>query len=178
MPRWNTVAIVGVGLIGGSIGLALRARGLGGPGDRRSGGEPNRFARRWRSGPSPKRRFRSDESFVRPIWSSSPRPSTALPRRFWKPSPTFLHERVDYRRRQHESRDDPPNWTRALPAKIRFVGGHPLAGGEKAGVGIRLRRFVRRPSGDCHADRSNAAARRARCHAISGSRFGLAQSSR
>jgi len=26
--RWNTVAIVGVGLIGGSIGLALRARGL------------------------------------------------------------------------------------------------------------------------------------------------------
>jgi prephenate dehydrogenase len=28
MQRWNTVAIVGVGLIGGSIGLALRARGL------------------------------------------------------------------------------------------------------------------------------------------------------
>jgi prephenate dehydrogenase len=28
MKRWNTVAIVGVGLIGGSIGLALRQRGL------------------------------------------------------------------------------------------------------------------------------------------------------
>lgn len=28
MPRWNTVAIVGVGLIGGSIGLALRKRKL------------------------------------------------------------------------------------------------------------------------------------------------------
>ena len=28
MPRWNTVAIVGVGLIGGSVGLALRRRGL------------------------------------------------------------------------------------------------------------------------------------------------------
>jgi prephenate dehydrogenase len=28
MPRWNTVAIIGVGLIGGSIGLALRKRGL------------------------------------------------------------------------------------------------------------------------------------------------------
>jgi prephenate dehydrogenase len=30
MKRWNTVAIVGVGLIGGSIGLALRKRGLAG----------------------------------------------------------------------------------------------------------------------------------------------------
>jgi prephenate dehydrogenase len=30
MPRWNTVAIVGVGLIGGSIGMALRARRLAG----------------------------------------------------------------------------------------------------------------------------------------------------
>jgi prephenate dehydrogenase len=30
MPRWNTVAIIGVGLIGGSIGLALRKRGLAG----------------------------------------------------------------------------------------------------------------------------------------------------
>ena len=28
MPRWETVALVGVGLIGGSIGLALRERGL------------------------------------------------------------------------------------------------------------------------------------------------------
>ena len=28
MPRWNTVAIVGVGLLGGSIGLGLRQRGL------------------------------------------------------------------------------------------------------------------------------------------------------
>lgn len=28
MPRWDTVAIIGVGLIGGSIGLALRERGL------------------------------------------------------------------------------------------------------------------------------------------------------
>lgn len=28
MPAWDTVAIVGVGLIGGSIGLALRERGL------------------------------------------------------------------------------------------------------------------------------------------------------
>jgi len=28
MPRWNTVAIIGPGLIGGSIGLALRQRGL------------------------------------------------------------------------------------------------------------------------------------------------------
>ena len=28
MRRWNIVAIVGVGLIGGSIGLALRQRGL------------------------------------------------------------------------------------------------------------------------------------------------------
>ncbi len=30
MPQWDTVAIVGVGLIGGSIGLALRRRGLAG----------------------------------------------------------------------------------------------------------------------------------------------------
>jgi prephenate dehydrogenase len=30
MPRWNSVAIVGVGLIGGSIGLALRGRQLAG----------------------------------------------------------------------------------------------------------------------------------------------------
>ncbi|MEQ8790335.1 MAG: prephenate dehydrogenase/arogenate dehydrogenase family protein [Pirellulaceae bacterium] len=28
MPAWNTVAIIGVGLIGGSIGLGLRRRGL------------------------------------------------------------------------------------------------------------------------------------------------------
>ena len=28
MPQWNTVAIVGVGLLGGSIGLGLRQRGL------------------------------------------------------------------------------------------------------------------------------------------------------
>ncbi|MFI4876153.1 MAG: prephenate dehydrogenase [Blastopirellula sp. JB062] len=28
MPPWNQIAIVGVGLIGGSIGLAMRARGL------------------------------------------------------------------------------------------------------------------------------------------------------
>src|SRR5262249_25404598 len=28
MPRWNTVAIIGPGLIGRSIGLALRKRGL------------------------------------------------------------------------------------------------------------------------------------------------------
>lgn len=28
MPKWDTVAIVGVGLIGGSIGLALRERGM------------------------------------------------------------------------------------------------------------------------------------------------------
>ena len=28
MKQWDTVAIVGVGLIGGSIGLGLRERGL------------------------------------------------------------------------------------------------------------------------------------------------------
>jgi prephenate dehydrogenase len=28
MQRWNTVAIIGVGLLGGSIGLALRKRKL------------------------------------------------------------------------------------------------------------------------------------------------------
>ena len=67
MKRLGNVAIVGVGLIGGSIGLALRQRNLAenviGIGRRQVS---LRIARAW--GPSPIPRSILPKEWFRPIW--------------------------------------------------------------------------------------------------------------
>ncbi|HEX3996943.1 MAG TPA: prephenate dehydrogenase/arogenate dehydrogenase family protein [Pirellulales bacterium] len=132
MPRWNTVAIVGVGLIGGSIGLALRSRGLAG----RVIGVG-----------------RSDASLGRALETGAVSETTLeLAAAVEKADLVVFATPVDRivsaiqeAQRHFSSRalvTDAGSTKAAMVRElensirphIRFVGGHPLAGGEKAGV--------------------------------------------
>ena len=113
--------IIGTGLIGGSIGLALRGPGLARHRHRRDDGSRGRGAVELgaaRRGRPRSRRPRSRSSPSR--CSRSPtRPATR----------STVTSGVRHRRRQREGRrsldavDDP-----------RFVGGHPMAGSEQDGI--------------------------------------------
>ena len=131
MKSWNTVAIVGVGMIGGSIGLALRKRKLA----RRVIGVGRReetLRRAERVGAITEATLRLDEAVkaadvvvvATPVGQIVERvccvaehaPSTALLTDAGSTKATLV--------RQIE---------RALPTKVRFIGSHPLAGSEKTG---------------------------------------------
>lgn len=131
MPRWDTVGIVGVGLIGGSIGLALRSRGLA---DRVIG------------------IGRSQESLERAVAAGAVTESSlefgalreadvvvvATPINGIVPavieaakhvsSAALLTDAASVKQQIVAELEG------SLPPQIRFVGGHPLAGGEKGGV--------------------------------------------
>ena len=121
------LAIVGVGLIGGSIGLAARER-LGRRGRRLGpgGGRARRGARARRdrprgAGPAPRRS-------TAPRRLSSPRPSARCRRRRRGPRARAGEDCVV---------TDVGSTKRAIVAAVadqRFIGGHPLAGAETAGV--------------------------------------------
>ncbi len=131
MKSWNTVAIVGVGMIGGSIGLALRKRKLA----RRVIGVGRReetLRRAERVGAITEATLRLDEAvkaanvvvIATPVGqivekvccAAEHAPSTALLTDAGSTKATLV--------RQIE---------RALPTKARFIGSHPLAGSEKTG---------------------------------------------
>ena len=131
-PRWNTVAIVGVGLIGGSIGLALRARGLAGR-VIGIGRRPESLRKAMEVGAVTETSLSFDESirpadvivFATPVDQIAPSILEAV-RHF--SSKALITDAGSTKAEIIRELDD------ALPPKIRFVGGHPLAGGEKAGV--------------------------------------------
>ena len=101
----RTVAILGVGLIGGSIGLALRARGIAAEvvGDRagRGGARSGRSTAARSTG----RRPTCATGSARPRWWSSARRSTGSPRTSggWPRRP--VRGVSDHRCRQHEAPD-------------------------------------------------------------------------
>jgi prephenate dehydrogenase len=134
MQRWNRVAIVGVGLIGGSIGMALRQRGLAkhvtGIGRRP---ESLRVAKR-----------------VGAVDSTS----TSLPRGVAEAELVIVctpveqivaHVRQAAQTCEQHALITDAGSTKAsivggldgsLPRGVRFVGSHPLAGSEKSGPGV------------------------------------------
>lgn len=131
MQRWNTVAIVGVGLIGGSIGLALRKRGLAervvGVGRRP---ESLRVAKR-----------------IGAVDATTTRLSSGVENAELVVVCTPVEQIVDQVREAAESCAEKGLITDAgstkgsivsrlngsLPRGVRFVGSHPLAGSEKSG---------------------------------------------
>jgi prephenate dehydrogenase len=132
MPRWNTVTIVGVGLIGGSIGLALRSRGLAerviGMGRR-----PESLRQAMEVGAVTETSLDLETS-IRPadlIVFATPvdriAPAILEASRLFS-SQALITDAGSTKAEMIGELDA------ALPPKIRFIGGHPLAGGEKAGV--------------------------------------------
>jgi prephenate dehydrogenase len=131
MPRWNTVAIVGVGLIGGSIGLALRDRGLAG----RVIGVGRRvdsLRKAMEAGAVTETALNLDEAirpadlvvFATPVNRIAPAILEAS-RHF--SSGALITDAGSTKAEMVRELDA------TLLPDIRFVGGHPLAGGEKAG---------------------------------------------
>jgi prephenate dehydrogenase len=134
MQRWNRVAIVGVGLIGGSIGMALRQRGLA--------GQVVGIGRRPESLRVAKRVGAVDST------------STSLPRGVADAELvivcTPVEHIVDQVRSVAQTCAENALITDAgstkasivgglngsLPRGVRFVGSHPLAGSEKSGPGL------------------------------------------
>ena len=126
--RRMRIAVLGVGLIGGSIGLAARERlgRRGGrlrprPGDARAGGRAR--------GDRPRRRARRGGLRRAPRSSSAPRRwrrCRSWPRRRSRPAgPRRVVTDVGSTKRELVA---------ALGDDERFIGGHPLAGAETAGV--------------------------------------------
>jgi prephenate dehydrogenase len=131
MPRWNTVAIVGVGLIGGSIGLALRSRGLAGR-VIGIGRRPESLRKAMEVGAVTETSLHLGESihaadlivFATPVDRIAPAILEAA-RHFSKKA--LITDAGSTKAEMIGELD------KALPPKTRFIGGHPLAGGEKAG---------------------------------------------
>ena len=127
-PRGMRIAVLGVGLIGGSIGMAAR-RIVAGAEVVGFGRDPARLER-WPGSwaPSTRRRARSRRR--------SRAPRRALPARRWARCPSRCAPRSRRRPRTAWS----PTWappSAELLAAIddpRFVGGHPIAGAETSGV--------------------------------------------
>ena len=133
MKHLNRVAIVGVGLIGGSVGLALRQRGWparswASAAGRLGCGSPAA------SGPSPIPPSIWPKALPRPIWWSSARPWATSSSRSAQ-SPALLPGRdAHHRCRQHESRRSWRPLMKGSGRGCRFLGSHPLAGSEKTGA--------------------------------------------
>ncbi|HEY1065023.1 MAG TPA: prephenate dehydrogenase/arogenate dehydrogenase family protein, partial [Pirellulales bacterium] len=132
MPHWKSVAILGVGLMGGSLGLALRRRGLAdeivGIGRSRESlqaalacGAVTRIATDLADG------LRDAEIIVvcTPVALVAEQVQAAAA----VCSPNALATDVGSTKRAICDRLSAP-----LPHGVRFVGGHPICGGEKAGV--------------------------------------------
>jgi prephenate dehydrogenase len=134
MPRWNTVAIIGVGLIGGSIGLALRKRGLASEviGIGRPQSHPHLDVAKQLEG----------------ITSSTTDIQQGVARADLVIVCTPVSDIADYLIQAAQAAPDHALLTdagstkasivakveTALPPGKRFVGSHPLAGSEKKGV--------------------------------------------
>jgi prephenate dehydrogenase len=134
MQRWNRVAIVGVGLIGGSIGMALRQRRLA--------GEVVGIGRRPESLRVAKRVGAVDTT------------STSLPRGVAEAELVVVCTPVEQIVAQVQTAAEHcaakalitdagstkasivGGLTGSLPRGVRFIGSHPLAGGEKTGPGV------------------------------------------
>lgn len=132
MKRFDQVTIVGLGLIGGSLGLALRRRGIA----RRVVG----VARRPVALTQARRRGVVDQGFlaVAPAVAAADLvvlatpPSTVVP----------LSQAVAAATRHELLLTDVAStkaaivrgWARTLPARIQAVGSHPMAGSERRGL--------------------------------------------
>jgi prephenate dehydrogenase len=132
MPRWNTVTIVGVGLIGGSIGLALRARGLAGR-VIGVGRRPESIQNAIEAGAITETAASLQEAirpadlvvFATPVDQIVP----AMMDASWQfSSQTLITDAGSTKAKIVRDLDS------ALRPQVRFVGSHPLAGGEKGGV--------------------------------------------
>jgi prephenate dehydrogenase len=133
MKRWNKVAIIGVGLIGGSVGLALRKRGVSDEvvGIGRSGSSPS-LSKALQLGA-----ITTIASDIRQGAAGADLVVVCTP----------IDEIADYLLRAAETAPDAALLTDAgstkagiiakvqaeLPSGKRFVGSHPLAGSEKKG---------------------------------------------
>lgn len=132
MPRWNTVAIVGVGLIGGSVGLALRKRKLAerviGVGRRE---ESLKKALAAGAVTETSLDFPQTLKSANLIVFCTPvdHIAEAILQAQQCISPAALV--TDAGSTKEAMVRDLEN---GLDSQIRFIGGHPLAGGEKAGV--------------------------------------------
>ena len=132
MKPFRTVAIVGVGLIGGSVGLALRRRGLAervvGIGHR----QPSlRTARRVGAVSNTTVDLVKGVAEAELVVVSSPVARIVEHVRRTAehcPEGTIIIDTGSTKRSIVEPLDD------QLPRGCRFLGGHPLAGGEKAGA--------------------------------------------
>ena len=149
MPRWDTVAIVGVGLIGGSIGLALRGRQLArrvvGIGRRESSlraaqeqGCIDEFASDIPHGVA-------GAAFVVVCTPVEQVPAQIAEAARYAPPDAVLTD-------AGSTKETLVAETEALLAQVatgpwRFVGSHPLAGSEKSGsAAAREDLFVERPA--------------------------------
>jgi prephenate dehydrogenase len=132
MPRWNTVAIVGVGLIGGSIGLALRARGLAG---RVIG--VGRNAESLRKALEAKAvsetTLHGDEAFRAADLIVYATPVDHIARAISQSANDFAPAALVTDAGSTKA-EMVRQLEKLLPPDVRFIGSHPLAGGEKAGV--------------------------------------------
>ena len=133
-----TVAVVGVGLIGGSIGLAARER-LGAHGHRLRPRRRRVRARRSRAARSAQRGRRRRGRRRRRARSSSPRRSARSAGAIDEALAAAPAGLRGHRRRLDQARD-----RRRGAIDPRFIGGHPLAGRRDLGRRARARGPLRR----------------------------------
>ena len=115
-------AVVGTGLIGGSIGLALRARGwrvTGTDADPAAADRAKALGALDAVGRTPTPRSPSSPPRSSPWWPRS--------------TPRLARARAARRRRDRRGRREGARWRRGWPI-ARFVGGHPMAGSEQVGI--------------------------------------------
>lgn len=132
MPQWNTVAVVGVGLLGGSIGLGLRQRGLAqrviGIGRRRTSLEAAR-----RLGAITASTLNLDRGVREADVVIVCTPVDQIPQYVQAtaaacPKGCLITDVGSTKQRIVTALDG------RLPRGVRFVGSHPLAGSEKRGA--------------------------------------------
>ena len=131
MKRWNVVAIVGVGLIGGSIGLALRQRGLAerviGIGRRQTSLRTARRSGAVTNTTIDLGKGVADAELVvvcSPVGRIAEHVCQAAQ---YCPAGTLITDAGSTKQTIVEALDG------KLPRGCRFLGGHPLAGSEKSG---------------------------------------------
>ena len=151
--RFATIAIVGVGLIGGSVGLAARARWPGvrviGVDAPRRAGERGRARRRHRRRRRRRRPRRAADLVVlcAPVAMNVAAAGDAR-RRASRPARVVTD--VGSTKRDDRRRG------RGASGSTSFVGGHPLAGAATSGTASRARAAVPRPAVDPDADGARA----------------------
>ena len=132
-PPFRSVAIVGLGLIGGSIALAVRERW---PSARISGvdRQARAGARAWAAAPSTAAADNASDGCRRrpdhPGRAGAPEPEAAC-----RNCAARSGHRHRHRRRRHEARHRATRRARWW-ACSSFVGGHPIGGAERGGFGF------------------------------------------